>query len=394
MAKSKEELEGSKKTFTFDDFGADSDLLMSPEDEQEEEVDEEEELEEEKPKKFKKAKAKIEEEEESEEEEPKPKKKAKKEEIEEEEEETEEEETTESEEEEEIEDNSDQASKFFEEVEKLTGHEVEVEYGEVDPLSPQGVAIREKAVRESALDGFLEELEVKYPMVYKALQHADNGGDVADLFSVSSSRDYSKVDIGEKDEALATEILKEYFKSKGIKNEARIKKLVESAQDSDEGLIAEAKNVLEELKSEQEEKRNGILEDQKVKATEQKKRDQLMVTAVDEVLETGKLGNFKITSRQEAAEFKKFVVQNIRKIADGKYEVATPLDGANLERALQYQYFQYKKGDLSKLIQIKASSENAQKLKLKLKAEQSKQKKSGEGNNTSIGKLSFRDFES
>jgi len=239
----------------------------------------------------------------------------------------------------------------------------------------------------------LGEIEEKYPTAYKALQHAYNGGDVADLFKSVTGRDYSKVELNESDTELAKEILKEYYQSKGIKNEKRIQKLLETVEDSEEGIVAEATSALEELKAEQALITDKTLKEQQVKAEEQKKRDKLTVSAIDEVLESGKLGSFKLTGRAEAQEFKKFALTGLRRTTDGKgYEFATPIDSANLEKLLQYQYFQFKKGDLSKLIQIKASTENAQKLKLKLNAEAAKGKKgsgAGEGDPRS---LTMQDF--
>lgn len=284
-------------------------------------------------------------------------------------------------------------SAFFEEVEKITGQGVEVDYGDVDPLTPQGIAIREKAVREAALEGFLEEIETKYPTAYKALQHAYNGGDIADLFKSVTSRDYSKVELNESDSDLAKEILKEYYQSKGIKNDKRIQKLLETAEDSEEGLVAEAKSALEELKAEQAELTDKTLKEQQAKAEEQKKKDRLTVTAIDEVLETGKLGTFKLTGRAEIQEFRKFALSGLRRTADGKgYEFATPIDSSNLEKLLQYQYFQFKKGDLSKLIQIKASTENVQKLKLKLNAEAARGKKGSGSEGGDPRSLTLNDF--
>jgi hypothetical protein len=275
------------------------------------------------------------------------------------------------------EDQQDDPQVFFEEVEKITGQGVEVDYGDVDPLTPQGIAIREKAVREAALETFLEEIETNHPAAFKALQHAYNGGDIAELFKTVTARDYSKVQLTENDVELGKEILKEYYQSKGIKNEKRIQKLLETAEDSEEGLIIEAQSALDELKAAQAEETDRTLKEQQLKAEEQKKRDRLTVSAIDEVLESGKLGSFKLTGRAEAQEFKKFALNGLRRTADGKgYEFATPIDSANLEKLLQYQYFQFKKGDLSKLIQIKASTENAQKLKLKLNAEAARGKTS------------------
>ncbi len=384
-----------QESLSMDDFYADDDFVSNL-DEQDEDVDQEE----------------VEDDEDGEEEEtPKPEKKPKKEKKElpkkvkkdapkvedqqEEDSEDEDEDSKKSEDDSEDEDSEEGAvdpSQFYEQVEKITGQEVEVDYGEIDPLTPQGVAIREQALKQSVLDGFLEEIETKFPVAYKALQHAYNGGDVSDLFKVATSRDYSKVEIGEKDTALATEILKEFYRSKGVKNENRILRMIESDEDSDIGLVGEAKNALEELKADQESKTNELLENQQREAAERQKRDKLMVTAIDEVLESGKLAGFKIPSRQEATEFKKFLVQNIRRLPEGKYEFSTPIETGNLEKILQYQYFQFKKGDLDKLITMKASTKTAENLRLKLKTEQEKNK-TGSESPVKLKMGSMKDFE-
>lgn len=264
---------------------------------------------------------------------------------------------------------------FFAEVEKLTGQELDVDYGEVNPLSPQGVALREAAVKEAALDTFLGEIEEKFPMVFRALKHANNGGDIAELFSQVTTRDYTKVSLKEEDTDLAKEILKDYYKSKGVKNEAKIAKLIENDEDSPDGLVKEAAAALEELKAEQTEKSNTILEAQSRKAADDRKRDQILVTAVDEVIDTRDLGGFKIADKGEAAQFRDYVLSNLRKVGEGKYELATQLDSSNLAKALQYQYFQFKKGDLSKIVRQKVDTEGAKRLSLRMKADQDKFKK-------------------
>lgn len=349
------------KVASWDDFSEDSLLNPAEEGVEEQEEEVEEEIEEEKEvkpvKKGKKVAVKA------------SKPAPEEEQEEEQEEEVEVEEPKDGVEEEPKEDEVPTGKEFFEQVEKLTGLELDVDYGDTDPLTPQGVAIREKAVREAAVDNFLEEIETNYPAAFKALQHAYNGGDLAELFKTTTSRDYSKVTLGENDKDLAKQILTEYYQSKGVKNEAKIKRMLESDEESEGGIVGEAKSALEEMKTEQTTKADEVLVSQKAKSDEQKKRDQIMVSALDEVLEAGKLGTFKLTGRSEASEFKKFALQSLRRTGDGKYEFATPVDSANLEKLLQYQYFQFKGGDLSKLIQVKAATENAKKFRLKAAAE-------------------------
>lgn len=375
---------------SFDDFSAEN-LLdgadTNEKDELEKEEGSEEQEEEEKEEPKKKAKAKKEapknedesddESEEEEEEEEKPKKtqkpvKAQK--VEKEEEAPAE---TEDEDEESEEDEQPASSEdFFAEVEKITGVELSVDYGDVDPLTPQGVALREAAVREAALDSFLSEIEEKYPRAYQALKYAYSGGDIAELFQQTLARDYSKVELKDGDESLAKEILKEYYKSKGVKSEERIAKMIAADEETEAGLVSEAKAALDEMKSEQEEARTKALEEQERKAAETRKKNQVLIAAVDEVLESRNLGSFKISDKAEAKQFKQYVLGSIQRTADGKYNFVTPIDQSNLEKVLQYQYFQFKKGDLSRIIQQKAATKTANELRLRVKGEAEKPKKS------------------
>jgi len=373
------------------DFEEDNLLNNEIEDEDEEQEDEEEEEEEPPVKKKKKVTPKPEEEEEEEEgeeeeEEEEPQKPIKKKEP------VKPAPAEEEEEEENPQPDLETAAKFFEEVDKLTGNETEVDYGDVDPLSPQGVALREKAIKEAALDTWLAEMQENYPQVYKALLHANNGGDVADLFKQTTERDYSKVVINEGDTDLAKEILRDYYRSKGVKNEAKISKLIEADEDSEGGLVAEGQAALQEMQAEQAEAQNQILENQKKAAEEQKKRDTVFLTAVDEVLDSRKLGSFKIQDKIEANKFRQFVVSNLRRSGD-KYEIVSQVDEKKLEKILQFEYFKFKGGDLGSIIQQKATSTNTEKLRLRVKGESQRTTTKGGSGGGGTNLLTFEDFE-
>jgi outer membrane biosynthesis protein TonB len=284
------------------------------------------------------------------------------------------------------------AKEFFEEVARITGNDIEVEYGDVDPLTPQGVALRENAIKASAVDGVLEEIETKYPKVFKALQVASAGGDVAELFKVAAGKDYSKVTIGDEDEAAAKQILTEYYKTKGISSEKKLATLIAEDEDSEQGLVAEAKKALKELQDNQAAEENKILAAQKAKNAEDEKKDKILLTAIDEVIQGGKLGNWKFASKQDAAEFKKFLDGKIRKTRDGGYEFGISIEPANLEKTLQYMFFAKNKGDLTKFVQIKAGTQNANKLKLSIAKETATDKTKATGQETGKRKLSLKDF--
>lgn len=92
------------------------------------------------------------------------------------EEEEEEDENNEENEEEENEEEELPASNFYEDVAAITGKTYEVDFGDVDPLSPDGVAMRDKAVEAQAVVEFEGYLESKYPKAYAYLNHLSSGG--------------------------------------------------------------------------------------------------------------------------------------------------------------------------------------------------------------------------
>lgn len=283
------------------------------------------------------------------------------------------------------------ATKFFEEVQKITGLEVEVDYKDVDPLSPQGVALRDQAIKEVVLDDFLVEIEEKFPAVYRALKYANDGGDPAELFTQTKTRDYSKVELKDGDDALAKQILTEYYQIRGVKSDQKLAKLLEADEDSTTGLVGEAKSALEELKADQEEERQEASKEQELRAEERRKKDRVVVAAIDEALESKQLGSFRLTDRTEAAEFRKFVIGNLSRTADG-YQLTSDLDEKNIARALQFQYFQFKNGDLSKIIQQKVGTEKARDLKLRLSQDQTKTKKTTVSEDTGKRSPSLQDY--
>jgi hypothetical protein len=346
--------------------------LTSLKDEEEEVVDEqeeeeveetEEEVEEEKQDKKKAKPAKKEQ--------VKPKSKSKEETQEDESEEEEEEEETEVSTEEE-EDEGEDPRVFWEKVNQLTGLAVDVDYGTVDPLSPQGVALREKALVEKSIEDFVSRLEENYPEVYEALEYAHAGGNIEDLFK--GEKDYSKITINDDDADHAKIILEEYYKQRGITNSARVKRMIAADEESEEGVVKVAQAALAEMREHQEGQRKAEIQEQLEIAKQVKEQDQKFVKSLDDLIGSGQLATFKIPSTKEAQEFRNFVRQHIQRDGKGGYVFVTPLDQGNLERQLQAEYFRFKKGDLESLITVKAGTIKTQQLRLKAQSEGSKKK--------------------
>lgn len=256
---------------------------------------------------------------------------------------------------------------FWKAVENITGLPVDVDFGDVDPISPQGVALREKALAEKAVDEFLNKLEESQPKVYKALEHALAGGDLEDLFT-PGEKDYSKVVLKDDDEEHAKMILADFYTKKGL-DPKRVNRMIANDEESEEGLVENAKGALEQMKTAQDREKNQVMAAQQAQAEKQKAMDAKMLASVDGIIGSGKIASFLIGSKNEAKEFADFVRQGLQRDGKGGYLFITPLDPTNLEKQLQAEYFKYKKGDLTKLISAKATTVNAEKLRLKLEKE-------------------------
>lgn len=269
------------------------------------------------------------------------------------------------EEEVEVENKEDDPSEFWADVEKLTGYNVDVDYGDLDPLSPEGVAKREESVMQFAIDSFLEQLKNEYPKVYAGLEHSSNGGDLEDLFT-PGEKDYSKIEIGDDNDELAKRIVFDYYKSKGA-TEKRIKRIVDSLQDSEEDdLVEEARELLKELQTDQKTKREQAFATQEKQAEELKNQDLGMIDTINGFLKGGKVGSFNIP-KADFPNFQRFVLSRVQRSPDNSgYLFVKPLDKGDLEKQLQYEFFEFKKGDLSKFIDTNARTQNVKRLKTKL----------------------------
>lgn len=286
--------------------------------------------------------------------------------------------------EEEEEEDPDQGVKFWEEVSKITGNDVEVDYGSVSPISPQGAALREQAVADRAVQTFLANLEEEYPAVYQALSYAHAGGDIRELYQ--AEKDYSKIQIADEDEEHAKALLTDYYLKKGF-TDARAKRMVAADAESEEGLVGTAKAALAELVQEQqEEQQNKILEQQE-QAKRQREQDVKFVSSIDSILKQGRIGTWQIPSKQEAQAFMQYVKSKVQRDGEGGYLLVQRLEPQEIEQHLQAEFLRFKKGDLSAMIEVKARTKNTEKLQLKVQGEKAKMRTTGPNRGTSVQSL-------
>ncbi len=261
---------------------------------------------------------------------------------------------------------------FWTDVEKLTGRNVEVDYGDVDPESAEGAAMREEALVQSAINDHLDYLAKIYPREFRALEHAANGGQMEDLYNPAEP-DYSKMEMPEKDEEFQRSFMKSYYEKKGF-NATKAKRMVETDEDSDEGLYKAAKEALKELATGQEKERNQKMKQQQQINEQNRRADMQMIGTVENIVQGGKLNKFTVPVK-EREQFHQFALQHMQRNPAGGYMFVTPVDPRNLETQLQEMYFAYKGGDLSKIVQREVKTEGAR--KLRRRAQQSNKRKTG-----------------
>ena len=294
----------------------------------------------------------------------KPKTKAKPKVLEDEEEEEEEPSSSEESEEEESEEETQSSDDFYKEVADLHGIELEVDYGDVDPLTPQGVALREQALAEAAINSQMEFLAKQYPKEFKYLEHAANGGSVDDLIK-PGYQDYSKIELKEDDEEQHKKLLKDFYADKGIADN-KIARLIEADEDAEGGTYKAAQDVLKERIKTQTERESKQLKEQERLAEEQRKRDDNLRGNVNKIVTSGEVGNFKIP-KADQDKFYEYVLQHVQRGNNGSYSFVVPIGDETIGTIMQQAYFTYKGGDISKLVEKKATQVSTQRLKAKVK---------------------------
>lgn len=254
----------------------------------------------------------------------------------------------------------DEAEVFFTEVNELRGDALEVDYGDIDPLSPAGIVLRDSAVEDLAIEKFEKYLETAYPKAYGFLHHAMAGLPEDEYFAKSYDLDALPTE----DQLLASldiqqEIVAQNLIAKGNSEKHAvliIKQLMEDGELEEASLEALAdreqsqKQALENIKAETErvnrEKNDAINE---------------MGEFIDDFIATGKVGNVVIPEpdrRAFATEFKKSV-----RYEGGKFLLVTELNDNNVSAAFAKEYYSFKKGDLGKLVRAEAKTQNAVRLK-------------------------------
>ncbi len=267
---------------------------------------------------------------------------------------------------------------FFGEVNKITGLEVKVEYpADVDPLSAQGIALREKTIFEKGMehyDGFLAKQD---PRSYAYLLHRQAGGTDEDFFDknnpgfVLPSIEDLKGNVDMQKQVYTADL-----RAKGLEDDA-ITTLVERAVK--ENKLLEKSEAAHKVMNSKEAARVKELQDaQDAEKAEYDKNVAGAVTAIDNVIKNNI--RFILPPNVETA-FKAFVMNNMS-YENGNFFAVSRLTNENLTTVLESLFFQYQKGNLNEFVVREAKTKAAQSLRGRLKDANKRQSDGNDGTST------------
>lgn len=259
-----------------------------------------------------------------------------------------------------LDDNTEKKVSIYEQVDQLSQQPVQVDYKDVDPSSVDGIMLREEAIRDQAVSSYDNELKEKHPTAYQLMLHEQAGGKAEDFFKTQSD-DFSSITITKTDVATQESVYRKALAIKGNTPDA-IDILVTAAKDKGK-LFDLSKSELEALQTKQEE--TEAKREATAKANKQKEvaLTNSFFTNMEKALQ-GKIQGISIPKSEHKA-FADFVSANVM-IDNGRLLYARILDPNNLMEELAANYFRYKKGDLSKIVETKAKDLNTQKVKGKI----------------------------
>ena len=272
------------------------------------------------------------------------------------------------------EENDDDPLAFWEDVDKLHGTKLVVEYPEnVDPLSPEGVYHREKAVAAQAVEKFEGYLKVADPRSYAYMLHRQAGGDDDSFFS-NKTFSLPEYDAFKESADMQSRLYKSSLLSKGLDEDTAQMAIDKAIKD---GVLFDKADA-EYKKAEQSHAAELLAIENANKQAEQEYTaavntiSQQISSAVNE----GKGMNFIIPDTDKAG-FAAFVKQQVEYDSREKKFLIVQKVGDELTRQLESMYLLYKKGDLNGLIKRKAESKVVSGLKRAI--DKSKQSNNGNG---------------
>jgi len=266
----------------------------------------------------------------------------------------------------------DETEDFWGEVDKLRGGDpLEVDYGDIDPISPEGALLRENALVDRAITSWEAELQEKFPEAYAFLDHMVSGGTKEEFFETAKTLVTLPTEEQlENDPQIQEQIVQRNMTRKGM-SEKVITSTIKALKTED-ALEEASKDALKE-EGQWEKDQLKVVAEKAEQANQQRAQSiQQINKYVDDVVATGEVGNL-ILPEADRKPFAQHLKSTIR-LDGNKWVAVTELNNENVQDFLKKEFFGFKKGNLKSLVERQARTENTLRLKATIKDKSGKSK--------------------
>jgi hypothetical protein len=245
------------------------------------------------------------------------------------------------------------AETFYATLDALHGVDINagVDYGETDPMSPEGVFIREQHIRDLSMEEFANSMKENDPRAYSYFLHRSNGGSDDEFFSAKS---FVLPDLQEvRDNVdLQRDLYEQVLLNRG-NSPKQVAAIIKMAIEDGE-LLTEAETAYKAVK--ENESKVALQAEAKNKAIQQKRSadTQEIGDALNSVLDSNSALKF-IIPKAEKEMFSEVLRKQIQ-YENGNFFIVKPLSKENMAAVVEAELFSYLKGDVSKLVNKKATT--------------------------------------
>jgi hypothetical protein len=255
---------------------------------------------------------------------------------------------------------------FYQEVDKRHGFELKVEFPEdVDPLSPEGAYLREKALITQTQQNFEDWIRESDPRAYSYMLHRRAGGTDED-FMKTPSLSLPEFETFKNSVDLQKSLYVKSLQNKGLEQyqiDMILEKDIKDGKLFDKAEAAyKAQEQADRQAVETAEKAARAREEAETKAITE------MATTIEDLVNNNKLSTIAIPDAKKA-EFIQHLKERL--YFDGEkfflFNMLTKDDAANL---VQGEFFNFVKGDFGSLVKRAAKTEKAKELRRRIKRDQ------------------------
>jgi hypothetical protein len=251
---------------------------------------------------------------------------------------------------------------YYDAVDALWGTPLDVDYGDIEPETPEGSFIREKAIAKRAVDSFEEYIKESDPRAYAYMLHRRNGGSDEEFLS-TAKEDLPDLERLQESVDLQTRVYTRWLIEKGA-GEDEANAVVQAAAKN--GKLVERAEVAWNSWKQQE---ANYLKDIQDKNNEDEVTFRRSVAEFSESLKkaiTNPEGNLQIPEAKKA-EFMQHMKSLVKYDPETKvFSIVQEIDPKNLGKLIDKEFLGFTKGGLKDLVEKQAGVQVVKRLKAKV----------------------------